>query len=256
MADSKLSALSAITKVDDADLVYIVDDPGGTPASKKVTVGELLKRAARMAVYPPFTPTGSDDEFDDGSFSGWTAVNSGSHNPTITEQNDVASFLMPGSDAAAELHAYVKSQSMATNDWIEICLNGRGYSQNYCIAGLLFADGATYTAGNQALFYASQTESTCFFRRFTGYNTSTASTNLSNNPGLAPGGHNLFLRWKYLGSNQYRGYLSPDGISWVDISGAVTAATFTPTHLGFFFSTWGGANAYAWAVRYVRFGNG
>jgi hypothetical protein len=41
LADSKLSALSAIDAVEAATLLYGVDDPGGTPASVKVTAAQL-----------------------------------------------------------------------------------------------------------------------------------------------------------------------------------------------------------------------
>lgn len=37
MADQKLTALTAITSVSDDDLMYIVDDPGGSPLSRKIT---------------------------------------------------------------------------------------------------------------------------------------------------------------------------------------------------------------------------
>lgn len=40
-ASSKLTALSAITTALSTDLAYIVSDPGGTPASKKMTLGNL-----------------------------------------------------------------------------------------------------------------------------------------------------------------------------------------------------------------------
>ena len=43
MADSKLTQLSAMTDVAGTDVVYVVDDPGGTPTSKKATVSELFK---------------------------------------------------------------------------------------------------------------------------------------------------------------------------------------------------------------------
>lgn len=42
MADSKLTALTAITSASSDDLLYIVDDPGGSPLSRKITVGNLL----------------------------------------------------------------------------------------------------------------------------------------------------------------------------------------------------------------------
>ena len=42
MADTKTSDLAAITAAAFADVLQIVDDPGGTPASKQITVGDLL----------------------------------------------------------------------------------------------------------------------------------------------------------------------------------------------------------------------
>lgn len=42
MADIKLTALTAATVASDDDLLYVVDDPGGTPASKKITVANFI----------------------------------------------------------------------------------------------------------------------------------------------------------------------------------------------------------------------
>ena len=42
MADVKITALPAATAVTIDDLVPIVDDPSGTPATKKITVANLL----------------------------------------------------------------------------------------------------------------------------------------------------------------------------------------------------------------------
>lgn len=41
MADTKLTGLDAITSVSTDDLLYVVDDPSGTPVSKKITVANL-----------------------------------------------------------------------------------------------------------------------------------------------------------------------------------------------------------------------
>lgn len=43
MADTKVTALTENTTPVGTDLVYIVDDPGGTPASQKITVANLAK---------------------------------------------------------------------------------------------------------------------------------------------------------------------------------------------------------------------
>jgi len=42
MADQKLTALDAATTLGDADLIYVVDDVAGTPASKKLTGANLF----------------------------------------------------------------------------------------------------------------------------------------------------------------------------------------------------------------------
>ena len=46
MADAKLTALGAIASVAGEDLVYMVDDPGGTPVEKKATVAQVAASKA------------------------------------------------------------------------------------------------------------------------------------------------------------------------------------------------------------------
>ena len=43
MTDTKVTALTAITSASDDDILYIVDDPAGTPVSKKITKADLKK---------------------------------------------------------------------------------------------------------------------------------------------------------------------------------------------------------------------
>lgn len=45
MADTKITGLSALTTPADEDLVPIVDDPSGTPVTKKITLKDLIKIA-------------------------------------------------------------------------------------------------------------------------------------------------------------------------------------------------------------------
>lgn len=47
MADSKLTALTALTTVTGDDLLYVVDDPAGTPTSKKATAA-VVREFANM----------------------------------------------------------------------------------------------------------------------------------------------------------------------------------------------------------------
>src|SRR3989344_5723719 len=58
MADSKLSGLAAITSASTDDLLYVVDDPGGTPVSKKITVDNLqlsLSKVGKVTMTQPAT---------------------------------------------------------------------------------------------------------------------------------------------------------------------------------------------------------
>ena len=48
MADAKITALTELTSVDDSDLLAIVDDPSGTPLTKKITRANLLSDIAEQ----------------------------------------------------------------------------------------------------------------------------------------------------------------------------------------------------------------
>jgi hypothetical protein len=58
MADKalKISELTALTSISGGDLLVIVDDPTGTPTTKKVTVANLLGNSAANVVIQNVTP--------------------------------------------------------------------------------------------------------------------------------------------------------------------------------------------------------
>lgn len=43
MANKKVTELSELASVEEVDVLYIIDDPSGTPASRKVTVLNVIK---------------------------------------------------------------------------------------------------------------------------------------------------------------------------------------------------------------------
>lgn len=77
MSNQKITELNALTTPDDADLLAIVDDPGGTPETKKITVANLL--AAAGGGGDPFVEIGQWQYncATQGDFDNWTRGGSG-----------------------------------------------------------------------------------------------------------------------------------------------------------------------------------
>ena len=67
MPDSKLTDLTALTATTNDDLTYVVDDPAGTPLSKKVALRNLLPKATSFPGSPstedPFRRTDRHIEY-------------------------------------------------------------------------------------------------------------------------------------------------------------------------------------------------
>lgn len=233
------------------DAAILVESAARTAAdsalSSDITAAEI--RARRSTIYVPFTPTGIDDEFDDASFTGWTAVTPGTQDPTTSEANDNLSIYNPGSQATAGLRAWVKSTTISAGDIIEMVFRGFGRSQNFNICGLIFADGTTYTAGNQQTFALSTADNALVRHDMTGYNTFVSGTSYGTAGVQAFG--DVFLRLKYSAANTFIGYTSADGNLWFDVTGNLSN-TLTPTHCGFFVSSWGGTLPFTWSIRYFR----
>ncbi len=205
----------------------------------------------KTSIYPAFTPAGVDDEFDDGSFTGWTLVDDGTHTPTVTETNNVCSILLPGGDTVAHLHAYLKTTTVNANDIIEMAFRGYGQNTNTNMCGLIFTDGTTYGAGSQVVWsLVPQPDAGIDHLSISNFNTNNAGGVTITTAG-ANAFTDCFIRLKYLGSNNWVGYASPDGISWCNMTGTFSR-TLTPTAVGFFVSSWGSANPFAWSIRYFR----
>lgn len=202
------------------------------------------------AIYPGFSLVGGDDEFNDGSFSGWTLVDSGNNTPTITETNNVISIAHPGGDAYQEIHAWLKSATITTGSYIEMAFTGVGRDQNFNLCGLILSNATTYGTGNQVVCYYSPAERKIALQTMNGFNFLAVFNgwDMVTNPIGPPC---LFLRLECVGTNTWRGCVSADGVSFVNFTGNRTEV-LAPTHAGIMVSTWGGTLPFNWSVRYFK----
>lgn len=75
MADAKISQLEALTSVSPSDLLVVVADPGGTPATKQATVANVIKAAGGFTgtiTWPDANGTTHEMTVADGLITGYT----------------------------------------------------------------------------------------------------------------------------------------------------------------------------------------
>lgn len=202
------------------------------------------------SVYPKFTVTAPDDEFDGPSFTGWTSVTSGSPTLALTQANNVLSIAHPGGDGSGQLHAWAKAPTIVTNSYVEAGFRGWGSQQNFNLCGVFFSDGVTYGSGNQAVWYMSFNQNAMSIAGWSGFS---SQSSVANHGFQTPFfGSDLFMRLQYTGTNTFHGFASVDGISFIDFTGPTTE-TVTPTHAGIFVSTYGGSGPFTFTYRYCKF---
>lgn len=63
MADAKITALTELTSVTNSDLLAVVDDPGGSPITKKATVGNVMSASGLVLTLPQINDTSSDHQY-------------------------------------------------------------------------------------------------------------------------------------------------------------------------------------------------
>lgn len=117
VADTKISALTADTTPSDDDLVVTVNDPGGTPANRKVTVANLAAKINENA----FTVTGTAGTTKyvgyDGSDPAWTAIPEtiiiacSDESTAITTGTAKATFRMPFAMTVSSVRATLSTAS-------------------------------------------------------------------------------------------------------------------------------------------------
>lgn len=220
------------------------------PECDEAVIRADVQRAMREQNYPTWTLGGSDDEFDDENFSGWTTVQDSSPLASVVEGCDRVSIQLPGGESAGELHAFMKAVTPSANAYIETAFRIMGRNQNYNIGGLIFSNGTTYGAGSQVYLGYSPSEASWVRTSFTNFNTN-AGTTLIGAQGN-PVGTFIFLRFQYLGSNNWRGWVSANGLAWIDITGSF-ARTLTPTHMGIFCTTWNATGPCQFSFEYFKY---
>lgn len=215
------------------------------------TVGTSLDYKINYAPQYPDASASEDDNFSDGTFSGWTTTEQ--QTLTVTESLGRASMKHPGGGGAGNFSCRLKAHTFATNDWCQAAVTWAGANQNYNMFGLVITNGTTWNTSNGTLWLCDPPQSSMRRQNSNGLNADTAAGTwgFNQNPGLGE----IHIRLRYEGSNTFRGYISPDGISWVDISGTWTY-TLTPTHWGMALTTWGGTSPYVASFAYFKTGNG
>lgn len=218
--------------------------------------GGGLADASRL--WTPGSGVTTADEFDDASLAGaWTRVDKsgGTGRATWTEEAGCLSLLMDGTsttDSAAELHGLVQSYALSVGEYIETHLSWAGKDDNYPMAGLVIADGATFNAGTQVFGGSYRATSGGLNQIAAWTNWSTRGTYTDNGgPGNAIA---AYLRLKRTATSDYALYTSPDGVSWALLN-TRTGVSFTPAYVGFACSLWGAAVQFAWSFGYFRIGS-
>lgn len=171
MVDVKISELGELTSVASSDVLAIVDDPAGTPVSKKVTVANLL---AGLSSVDADNTTISNLEVDNFKASAIVIESEGiSSNdndttiPTSASVKDYVDSQIATEDTIAELNDTTISGGLANNDilqwngsaWVDRNLSEAGIQaeRTYGIAddNAVEIDGSGTASGEYAKFTAN-----------------------------------------------------------------------------------------------------
>lgn len=173
----------------------------------------------------------------------WIRVDrAGNSSPVVwTQSGGMLSVKSTAADVAVELHALMKPLNGATFP-LSITTATRqmhSYATNYQMLGLILADGVTYGSGTQLKDTMYVDTSTAGLkpspRSHTGYSTDGVTYDNTNWNFFSPV---VWRRWDWTAANTFAYYVSPDGVSWIQLGGTISL-TFTPTHAGVYITHWG-----------------
>ncbi len=230
----------------DRSLILPVD--GGSSPGGGAVPGWISYLAERQS---DETPNADDDFFDDASVSGdWTELTvTGSQ--TITEKYGRLSVNLTGSISISDFNALLRAVSPSVGDVVETRVGAMLVSEaeDFIFTGVCFSDGviagsnvALFSAFKRTTDTARDAEKWGWFLStrdgtFTAANSDAAA---ADDPIMAP--HDgIYLRLEYDATNSYKAFVSGDGITWLQVGGAFTSPSFTPTYAGLVWSNWGHA---------------
>jgi hypothetical protein len=208
----------------------------GTAISHKAIADDFSYRWQDTLTVPTWHSL--DDEFDDASLdSAWTEVTP-SGSVTWTEARGVLScrFIdQATSDGCGLLKSF---GALVPPVYVTTAVRLFGNLQNYGFVGPVFSDGTATTSNAVWLSPYAGTNYTYYATMYAGTFTN-FSSHLTTNRNLWANFPWLHLRLDWVNSNTWRGWFSPDGVSWTDMDEGNQSSTVTPTHVGLAVSTWG-----------------
>lgn len=176
-----------------------------------------------------------DDEFGSMSLdTDWIEVTP-SGTVVWTQQNGVLS-VSAESQSADDVCALMKPFPVLPPYTLETAVRLFANQANYTMIGLMFSDGTSVTSNAVGVWLEIGSGGTTVRQRS---GTFTAMTNNNTSTLISHHGLWLHMRLRWKGINTFEAEFSTDGVSWVGMDWADIFLTFTPTHAGIMFSSWG-----------------
>jgi len=178
-----------------------------------------------------------DDEFGAATIdAGWTEVTP-TGTAVWTQSNGVMSVATEG-QSSNDICAIVKPFPVLPPYTIETACRLFAVRSNYTMIGLVLSDGTSPTSNAvSTFFYTTATNGELLLSQRSG--TFTAMSSNVSSVHVRTIGLWMYLRliWKSINTFEIQG--SSDGVSWAGLNLPDIAVTFTPTHAGVLFSSWG-----------------
>ena len=169
---------------------------------------------------------------------------------TWTQSNGVMS-VVGGGHTSDDLAVLVKPLPVLSPRTIETAVRMFGVLDNYLMVGLILTDGTSVTSNAVSTFLFGNSTAGSFLadRRSGTITDMTSNTSQTSIHAVGPWVH---MRLGWLTVNVFNVEYSLDGVSWTTMGLSALSTTFTPTHAGLCFSTWGSGNTKIGTFEYYR----